>query len=202
MQNHLIIFIKNPVLGTVKTRLAKSIGDKAALNVYRDLMQKCQLESLSTNAIRHLFYSKQIIENDDWSNIEFEKKLQVEGGLGIKISEAFKLIFSKEAKVIVIGSDCYDLSADMMEDAFKKLDDSDLVIGPANDGGYYLLGTKKIYPSLFEGINWSTETVLEETLDQASKLNLSVAILEELVDLDTLEDLKKSGYQLKEIEKK
>ena len=197
MQNHLIIFVKNPVLGTVKTRLAKSIGDEAALAVYKDLMQKCRRESLIVEAKRHLFYSKQIIDKDDWSDSNFDKKLQAEGDLGVKISEAFKEVFQSEEKVIVIGSDCYDLTSNIIEEAFQKLDEVDLVLGPANDGGYYLLGTKVFYPSLFDGISWSTETVLNETLDQASKLDLSVAILEELVDLDTLEDLKRSGYQLK-----
>lgn len=198
MQNHLIIFIKNPVLGTVKTRLAKTIGDEAALKVYKDLMHKCQLESLSTHTKRHLYYSRQIIEKDGWSSSDFEKKLQAEGDLGVKISEAFKSVFLEGDRVIVIGSDCYDLSAETIEHAFKELENVDLVIGPANDGGYYLLGTKRFYPSLFEEIQWSTETVLNETLKQANELNLTVSTLEELVDLDTLEDLEKSGYQLKE----
>lgn len=202
MQNRLIIFIKNPVLGTVKTRLAASIGDQAALEVYRDLMQKCRLESLATNTQRYLFYSKQIIKDDDWSDSDFKKRLQVEGDLGTKISEAFKLVFSKEGKTIIIGSDCFDLSAKRIEEAFEKLDNADVVLGPANDGGYYLLGTKKFFPRIFEQINWSTETVFIETIRRVNELNLTVSILEELIDLDTYDDLKKSGYHLKEIEER
>lgn len=197
MQKHLIIFIKNPILGTVKTRLAKTIGNESALKVYKDLMEKCRKESLTVEAIRHLFYSKQILEHDQWSSTDFEKKLQAEGDLGKKLSDAFQTVSKIGEKVLVIGSDCYDLTATLIEEAFDKLEDNDLVLGPANDGGYYLLGTKSFSPFLFEGINWSTETVLEETVKQANKHNLKVAILKELVDLDTIEDLNQSGYPFK-----
>lgn len=197
MQNHLIIFVKNPVLGTVKTRLAKSVGDEKALDIYQDLMMKCQLEASGVNAKRHLFYSKNILENDDWSNVNFEKKIQVEGNLGDKITGAFETVFQEKGKVLIIGSDCYDLTAEIIEEAFDRLENNDVVIGPANDGGYYLLGTNQFHPELFRKITWSTETVLQETVEQAKTKKLSVSLLKELIDLDTLEDLEKSGYSLK-----
>mgnify|MGYP003640019366 CR=1 FL=1 len=196
MQKHLIVFIKNPVLGTVKTRLAASIGDEKALVVYNDLVEKCRNECLAVNAERHIFYSKQI-SDDAWSEEYFLKYVQSEGDLGIKITDAFRSIFKEGGKVIIIGSDCYDLDAHTIEDAFEKLDDSDVVIGPANDGGYYLLGTNNFHPELFQDITWSTEKVLKETVKQANTNNLSVSLLKELIDLDTLEDLQKSGYKLK-----
>lgn len=197
MNKHLIVFVKNPVLGTVKTRLAKTIGDQSALEIYLDLMRKCRDESLAAEAKRHLFYSKQIIKGDLWPEEGFEKKLQVEGDLGEKINAAFSNVFQERGKVLIIGSDCYDLTAAIIEDAYRALDTSDVVIGPANDGGYYLLGTSKFCPVLFEGINWSTETVLKETIEQAEKENLSVALLPELIDIDTIEDLEQSGYNYK-----
>ena len=179
MQNHLIIFVKNPVLGTVKTRLAKSIGDEKALIVYMDLMQKCQEEALKVECKRHLFYSKNISENDSWSSKNFEKEIQSEGDLGDKITTAFQHVFQEKGKVLIIGSDCYDLSAEIIREAFQHLDNNDVVIGPANDGGYYLLGMNVFHPELFYNITWSTEKVLKETIQRADSKNLSVSLLKE-----------------------
>jgi len=198
MLNQLIIFVKNPVLGTVKTRLAKSIGDGKALEVYLDLMEKCRQEVQKVDCKRHLFYSQYIVKSDDWTSQLFDKRIQAEGDLGVKISEAFKTVFQENSKVLIIGSDCYDLTDIIIQEAFRKLDEADVVVGPANDGGYYLLGTKQLHPDLFQEITWSTESVLEETVLRAKSKNLSVVLLKELIDLDTLEDLKKSGYDLKE----
>lgn len=200
MPNHLIIFVKNPVLGTVKTRLAKTIGDQNALEVYKDLMLKCQKECLNVNTKRHLFYSKQILENDNWPSDTFEKKLQVEGGLGEKIKAALQAVFEEKGKVLIIGSDCFDLTSEIIEEAFKKLENSDVVIGPANDGGYYLLGSNVYHPELFENITWSTEKVLNETLERAQSKNLKVTLLKELIDIDNINDLEKSGYNYKKLE--
>jgi rSAM/selenodomain-associated transferase 1 len=196
MQKHLIVFVRNPVLGTVKTRLAVSIGDEKALEVYKDLIEKCRSECLAVDAKKNLFYSKAIL-NDAWDNEAFTKYIQNEGDLGDKITAAFREIFKEEGKVVIIGSDCYDLDAKTIEEAFEKLADSDVVIGPANDGGYYLLGTNSFQPELFQNITWSTELVLGETIQQAKFKNLSVSLLKELIDLDTLEDLEESGYNLK-----
>ncbi|MFT5667075.1 MAG: rSAM/selenodomain-associated transferase 1 [Vicingaceae bacterium] len=196
MQKHLIVFVRNPVLGTVKTRLAVSIGHEKALEVYKDLIEKCRNECLAVDAKKNLFYSK-VISNDAWDNEAFTKYIQNEGDLGDRITAAFREIFKEEGKVVIIGSDCYDLDAKTIEEAFEKLADSDVVIGPANDGGYYLLGTNSFQPELFQNITWSTELVLDETIQQAKFKNLSVSLLKELIDLDTLEDLEESGYNLK-----
>lgn len=196
MPHNLIIFIKNPVLGTVKTRLAHGIGSKNALIVYKDLLENCRLETTKVDSNRYLFYSQEV-QKDEWSEDLFIKRLQEEGDLGERIIGAFHSVFkNKEEKTLIIGSDCYDLKASIIEAAFKKLDDADLVIGPANDGGYYLLGTKKFYPLLFEGISWSTSEVFNQTVGQAKRLGLSTAVLQELIDIDTLDDLKKSSYEI------
>ena len=193
MQNKLIIFIKNPILGTVKTRLAKAIGDEMALKVYNGLLEKSQKESKAVSAERHLFYSKEI-KDDSWSASNFKKNLQVEGDLGFKMRTAFETVISPYSKTIIIGSDCYDLTSEIIDEAFTELDSNDLVIGPANDGGYYLLGMKKLVPELFEEIEWSTEVVLNQTLKKAKELGLKVKCLQELIDIDNIDDLKKSGY--------
>ncbi len=196
MSKNLIIFIKNPILGTVKTRLAKSVGAEQALAIYKDLLEQCRLETSKVDAHRFLFYSQEIKE-DGWPDDFFIKNLQEDGDLGERINGAFHTVFKeKEEKTLIIGSDCYDLTAAIIEQAFEELDKADLVIGPANDGGYYLLGTKKFFPLLFEGISWSTSQVFDQTVGQAKRLGLSTAFLQELVDIDTLDDLKKSSYEL------
>ena len=193
MPNTLLIFVKNPILGQVKSRLAADIGEEKALTVYRDLIEKTRKETVQLTDVRHLlYYSDFINKYDEWSSDFFEKRLQSKGDLGDKMQKAFQE--SNDDKMIIIGSDCYDLQKEHIEKAFDKLNSIDIVIGPANDGGYYLLGMKKLYPELFEGVDWSTEKVLTQTLDKIKSLNLSVGFLEELVDLDTLRDLQQSGY--------
>jgi rSAM/selenodomain-associated transferase 1 len=204
MEKHLIIFIKNPEVGKVKTRLAQAIGEEQALFVYRDLLDKCRTETSLIQANRHLFYASTIDFEDEWEKGVYQKHLQSEGDLGKRITAAFREVFSQgegPKKVLIIGSDCYDLSRETMEEAFQLLDKSDLVLGPANDGGYYLLGMKSFNAQLFEGIDWSTEKVLEQTLSRAKTSKWKVEMLIELVDLDTIEDLEKSGYKLKQIRK-
>lgn len=196
MIKNLILFIKNPVIGSVKTRLAETIGEELALQVYMDLMQKSCKETLAVSAERYLFYSKEIVK-DNWSVEQFKKRLQAEGSLGFKMKSAFAEVVKKNSKTIIIGSDCYDLTSRHIELAFKELDANDLVLGPANDGGYYLLGMKKFIPELFEGIAWSTELVMQQTLKKADQLDLKVKCLQELIDIDNIADLKESGYSLK-----
>ncbi|MEQ8625234.1 MAG: TIGR04282 family arsenosugar biosynthesis glycosyltransferase [Vicingaceae bacterium] len=196
MLNKLIIFIKNPILGTVKTRLAVAIGDEMALKVYNRLLEKSRNETQAVLAERHLFYSKEI-KNDNWSSNYFKKHLQVEGDLGEKMRTAFETVIEPNSKTIIIGSDCFDLTSEIIDEAFEALDKNDLVIGPANDGGYYLLGMKKLTPELFESVAWSTDAVLSETLKRAKELELKVKCLQELIDIDNIDDLKKSGYSPK-----
>lgn len=195
MPNTLIIFIKNPILGQVKSRLAVDIGEEKALAIYRDLVEKTRKEAEQLQGVRcKLYYSDFIDHDDEWSSDFFEKCLQPKGDLGFKMQTAYQE--SVDGKTVIIGSDCYDLTTQHIERAFQTLDESDVVLGPANDGGYYLLGMSNYYPQLFEGVEWSTERVLKQTLQQTKSLNLTVSFLEELVDLDTFSDLKESGYQL------
>ena len=193
VQKNLIIFIRNPILGAVKTRLAKSIGDKKALEVYKDLMVKTREEAKVVSAKRYLFYSKEI-KSDDWPTEYFHKMQQASGDLGQKMKKAFAEVIRENSKSLIIGSDCYDLTSSIIEQAFDDLDNNDLIVGPANDGGYYLLGMKKNNPELFEGIEWSTEVVLQQTLEKANQLELKVKCLQELIDIDNIEDLKASEY--------
>lgn len=194
--NQLIIFIKNPILGKVKTRIAATEGAKTALAIYKDLLGKCRAETLKVDAARYLYYSDTIDFSDEWNSENFEKHLQEQSpNLGTRMKKAFEKHFSKgNAKTIIIGSDCYELSSEIIETAFDSLNKYDIVIGPANDGGYYLLGMSNFFPDLFDGISWSTNTVLAESLKIANDKNLTVKLLEELIDLDTIDDVKKSTY--------
>jgi len=198
MNHALIIFIKNPELGKVKTRLAKSIGNQKALEVYEILQEKTREVSLGVNAQRFLFYSEEVNLKDDWLDTNFVKRLQDNGGLGERMEAAFKTAFENGAqKAIIIGSDCYDITSELIELAYQKLDDSDTVIGPANDGGYYLIGMKKNQPDLFQDMTWSTETVFQNTIDKITKLNRTFEALPTLIDIDTEEDLLASTFNMK-----
>ncbi len=195
MEANLIIFIKNPILGKVKSRLAKDIGELNALRVYLDLLLKTRKETLPLNVNKYLYYSE-YLTIDEWSDLDYIKRKQNGEDLGQRMKNAFEECFSNNFPTIIIGSDCYDLDAGIIELAFNKLQDNDLVIGPANDGGYYLLGMNKYLPQLFENIYWSTSSVLKDTINIAKRLDLSVFKMQELIDLDTFDDLEKSTYQL------
>lgn len=196
-ENLLLIFIKNPEKGYVKTRLARSIGDDQALKVYRRLLSMTKSVTDQLHIDRQVWYSD-FIDNDDlWSNGEYDKRLQSGEGLGERMKDAFRRAFAKGYKnVVIIGSDCSGLTSALVEDAFKLLGDNDVVVGPSKDGGYYLLGMSSFYPRLFNDISWSTSEVIEQTLDQVKELKLSFTSLPELNDIDTVEDLEASKTDL------
>ncbi len=194
MKNHLIIFAKYPREGEVKTRLAATLGFKKATEFSRVCAEHVFSELRAVKSCTaHIFYGG---ESDGenmkkWCGGGFEYTAQYGGDLGARMENAFKKVFKNGAKkVVIIGTDAPDISAEIIEDAFKKLDESDVVIGPAFDGGYYLLGMKKIYGELFKNVAWSTDSVFKSTMEIAQQNNLSVAVLKTLQDIDTEDDLK------------
>ena len=192
----LIIFTRNPELGKCKTRLAKTLGDEAALDIYKHLLQHTAQISEQVTADRFVFYSEEIYTNDLWNSTNFRKKLQNGSDLGERMHNAFSELFnSGYEKIIIIGSDLLDLTPLYIEEAFKTLDTNDVTIGPAKDGGYYLLGSKEMHPTIFQHKTWGTSTVLKDTLTDLQ--NQKVYLLEELNDIDTFEDMK----HYKELEK-
>jgi len=193
MKKVLLIFIKNPELGKVKTRLAKSIGDSEALHVYKKLLNSTVSVAEKTDAHRQIWYSSYINNEDGIKPELFGKYLQMGSDLGERMKGAFRQAFDDGAdRVVIIGSDCPDLSEAIVENAFERLDKNDLVIGPSEDGGYYLLGMNQYYESLFRDIEWSTESVLESTIQKAKMNNLNIFQLPVLNDIDNIEDLKRS----------
>ena len=188
-ENHLIVFVKNPVLGKVKTRLAKSIGDEKALEAYRLLLSITRNAAEAVNCTSHVFYADEIAD-DDWSNQAFEKHLQHGNSLGERMKNAFSETFALGAKkTLIIGSDCPEISSEIIEDAFLTLESKDAVIGPAKDGGYYLLGIKKEHTFLFDDKEWSTDSVFEDTVVDFMENRLTYGLLPKLSDVDTIYDL-------------
>jgi rSAM/selenodomain-associated transferase 1 len=187
----LIIFAKRPFLGKVKTRLAKSIGDERALDVYQELLT-------FTNAITETLDVQKIVYWDEIPSIPnqffkngFRHSLQSRGELGEKMEKAFQNeLDPKPCQTLIIGTDCPYLTVATFEKAYKELEKSDFVIGPAKDGGYYLLGMKEFFPNVFLEIPWSTESVLPLTIKRIQDQNLTFTLLEELNDIDTVEDWK------------
>ena len=189
VSNYLLIFIRNPRLGKVKTRLARTVGDAEALRIYHILLQKTRAAALGVDAERLLFYSDSIDPDDGWPATDFQKKRQSDGELGERMRQAFETAFAAGArKAVVIGSDCPQLTGDGLQTAFDRLDGSDFVLGPAPDGGYYLLGMKALEPSVFEGIEWSTETVRTQTLEKIRAAGKTCSLLPVLTDVDTETD--------------
>jgi rSAM/selenodomain-associated transferase 1 len=186
MSSALIIFIKNPRRGYVKTRLARTVGEDAALQIYHYLLDRTRRAAGAVQARRLLFYSDVIESDDGWPETDFEKRVQSSGDLGFRMEQAFRAAFAEGAqKVGIIGSDCPALNGAMLETAFQQLEQSDVVIGPTPDGGYYFLGMRAFEPSVFQDIAWSTETVLAQTLSQIQKLGKTVSFLPALSDIDT-----------------
>ncbi len=190
MKNALIIFLKYPELGRAKTRLAKSIGDEKTLQIYIALLNHTKSITQSLACDVFLYYDKPSPQYLDWERENAHNTIQFDGDLGERMKYAFEDVFDKQyTKVAIIGSDCYELTREIIEDAFLNLDSYDVVFGPAKDGGYYLLGLKENQPVLFDNINWSTATVLEESIKKAKKEHLKASFLTPLSDVDTFDDL-------------
>jgi len=187
-KNLLLIFTRNPELGKAKTRLAKSVGDETALDIYKFLLNRTKEVAQNLTCDKAVYYSVKVRENDIWDAEIYQKHQQEGEDLGIRMQNAFQNSFNAGYdKVMIIGSDLYDLTPKHIYDAFNKLDNNDVVIGPAEDGGYYLLGMKNLQPNIFENKAWGTSTVRKDTLNDLQKV--SVHLLEELNDVDVIEDI-------------
>lgn len=189
--NLLMVFVKNPQRGKVKTRLAKTVGDEKALEIYKVLLDHTLTIAKRGNWDKAIFYSDYIDDTDMWNKAKFSQFVQEGNDLGERMLNAFKYAFSKQYKsVIIIGSDCLELNENIISDGFDLLKNNEVVIGPAKDGGYYLLGMRTLYKELFMNKQWSTENVLLDTLLDITKLDVSIKLLPTLSDIDEEKDLK------------
>lgn len=187
-QNAVIVFQKNAELGKVKTRLAATLGDQQALDIYRHLIDKTysQLSGISDADI-FVYFS----EFHEKSSLKIPHQTAVQKGvdLGERMKCAFEEVFAKGyERVILTGTDCPDIETNILNQALQELLSNDAVFGPALDGGYYLIGLKDVYREIFENIPWSTDKVLLLTEKQLNKRKLTYSLLKPLRDIDTPDD--------------
>ncbi|GJM30487.1 MAG: hypothetical protein DHS20C17_31220 [Cyclobacteriaceae bacterium] len=186
----LIIFVKNPVLGKVKTRLAATLGPHRALLIYLKLLEYTKEITAKLPMDKVVYYSDSIDENDLWDNAIYQKKLQDQHNLGIRIKSAFEWGFQQGyRKICIIGSDCFELTSKIISNGFQALETYDAVLGPSRDGGYYLLGLKEVKTEIFEKKDWGTDSVASATIADFNKLALSYSLLPPLNDIDVEADL-------------
>ena len=196
----LAIFCKTPERGFVKTRLAASVGNQKALEIYLDLLRITDQETKPFSSSRHLFLVSALEDSIEQMQSTLQQQdlfidpkinfaIQQGEDLGQRMFAAFKNLFKNHRSVVLIGCDLPDLTSALISKAFDALQSNDLVIGPSFDGGYYLIGLKKEIPDLFKEISWSSEKVLKQTLETAERLSLKVQLLEKLRDIDTVDDL-------------
>ena len=195
-QNHLIIFTRYPEAGKAKTRLIPALGPEGAAELHRQMAEHTVAQARSLQArsepvsVEVRFAGGSAEQMQAWLGGDLQLQPQSEGGLGDRMAQAFQSAFTAGASAaIVIGTDCPDLDADLLEKAFQELRQHDLVLGPANDGGYYLIGLRRSIPDLFQGVAWSTAAVLQQTVAIGEGLGLTIARLPTLSDVDYPADL-------------
>jgi len=213
----IILFVKFPQPGQVKTRLARTVGDEVAVGIYRQLVMRLvrMLRRVDVEEVRICFDpAEKHLEIDRWlrpvwltmgeedsageepvNETALVFRPQSTGDLGERLESAFSETFreseevgSSAARVIAIGSDCIEIDEGTFQGTWKALETRDVVFGPTADGGYYLIGMNLSHPVLFENIPWSTEKTLETSLKRAGESGLKVAVLDEKNDIDTEED--------------
>ncbi|PSB01764.1 TIGR04282 family arsenosugar biosynthesis glycosyltransferase [Merismopedia glauca] len=194
-QKCLIIFTRYPESGQTKTRLIPALGADGAAKLQR-LMTKyaiLQAQQLQSNypvniEVHYSGGNSQLMS--DWLGKNLIYKPQVKGDIGVKMSMALATAFSQGYKsVVIIGTDCPSLDRSIIKQAFDLLEGTDVVLGSAADGGYYLIGLNKLIPELFRSVEWSTSKVFNRTVEIASQLHLKISYLPTLFDIDRPEDL-------------
>ena len=187
-----MVFTRFPIAGTTKTRLIPALGPKGAADLQRSMTEHtlARLRRLGSNSIEVRYDGAHRSVMRDWLGQEFVLRSQGEGNLGRRLARAVHDAFlARIARVVVVGTDCPQLKVTHILEALDALREHALVIGPARDGGYYLIGLNRDVPELFQGIEWGTDRVLEQTLVRARELGLESKLLETLDDIDDPEDL-------------
>lgn len=186
------VMLRYPEVGKTKTRLIPKLGSVGATYFYRKLAEHCikQVCDSSAYCMAHVAPGEKLADAQEWLGRDADYSAQFEGDLGERLIEAMSAGFNKGAtKVIAIGTDCPALNSTLLDHAFEALDSADVVIGPADDGGYYLIGTKEPRNELFTNIPWSSSNTLKETMAACDRLALSVSKLETLSDIDLAGDI-------------
>ena len=185
----LIIFAKNPRLGNAKTRLAASLGPQAALMIYQQLLDHTKQITKDLPVDKALYYSESPLPSELWGDPYIHKK-QCGGDLGDKMLEAFRWGFEQGyGRVCIVGSDCWELTGELVMQAFASLNEQQVVLGPTYDGGYYLLGMNELHSNLFQNKTWGSSRVMQETTEDLKRQGLSYKRLSVLNDVDREQDL-------------
>ena len=196
-ENTLVIFVKNPVAGNVKTRIAAKTNDRYALQLYNELLRILKLSLSGLNGWKVVIYYSDFIEKSDTWPFAVSREKQNGKDLGKRMQNAFEQELKKARKVILIGSDIPDLQVSHIQKAGEILQKKDIVIGPTFDGGYYLIGMKKLNRSIFSNIHWGQKDVFSETCKSITKGKLSFNSLPILSDIDEWQDIPE--YILREL---
>jgi len=185
-RHHVIVFARQPKLGKVKTRLAATLGDTKALEIYHYLLTKTKKSMAHYGSINHVFLTEYDTDYTFWNDVAHKVYVQSEGDLGNKMWSAWQTVYKRFSPepIVIIGTDCPDLDHNMISIAFEKLENTDVVIGPTYDGGYYLIGMKEPYEWLFNNMPWSTDKVFSDTISRLQKHEKSYACLPLLLDID------------------
>lgn len=195
MNNRLLqVFAKAPIRGFVKTRLITELGEKAATDVYVELLEHTLQVALSGHfkvqiwcapSQQHEFFQRYAAEE------EVSLKDQSNWGLGERMLFALKQGLEEHDEVVLIGADCPVITAEYLTRAFEALGSSDVVLGPAEDGGFVLIACRKMDAEMFDGVSWGCSTVLEQTLDALARAEFSHQLLPMLWDVDTPADVRR-----------
>ncbi len=195
MSECLVIFTRYPEPGKTKTRLIPVLGAEGAASLQRQMTEQTiaktkalQCERQISIAVYFSDGSQPLMEN--WLGTSVVYRRQSDGDLGTRMAVAFQTELEAGAQsVVIIGTDCPDLTIEILTQAFEALKQHDLVVGPAADGGYYLIGLRRLLPELFVGVSWGTSQVRQQTVEIAQSLDLAIAFLPLLNDIDRPEDL-------------
>lgn len=187
----LLVFLRAPVLGKVKTRLAATMGKERALEIYKRLLQHTIEQGAALDVDRQAWYADEIADPEPCAELGYSVYVQAGRDLGDRMKCAFGSGFSAgHGPIIIIGTDLPQLSAALLREAYMALETHDAVIGPANDGGYYLLGLREPCEEVFSGKAWSSDSVYAQTIEDLRQLGRTYHTLPTLIDIDTAEDLK------------
>lgn len=199
-EEHLLVFSRYPEPGKTKTRLIPALGAEGAARAQRQMTERTLAAAREVYAQRGtrvaVCYAGGTPElMSAWLGSEVFCQPQQGSDLGDRLQAAFSAAFAAgAARAIAIGIDCPDLDAQLLTIAFEQLRDRELVLGPAEDGGYYLIGLQRLYPELFRGIDWGTAAVFAQTQAIAASLGLEASLLPVLADVDRPEDLHRWPY--------
>ena len=192
--NLLIMFVRNTIRGKVKSRLAGDIGPDTALDIYIRMLEHLQRTTRDLPFDKAVYYSDFIETSDIFDSEHYDKFLQSGGNRGERMHHAFSHAFDAGYKrVVMVCSDCFEISRSHIIDAFESLRDADTVLGPSTDGNYYLIGMRKFLPQLFINKTWDGENIFLDTMLDLRKNGISFRLLETLSDMETFEKVRRSG---------